>query len=330
MFHRDNQDLCHQMKRSKQKNGQSPRLGPSPRLRSNSISSPHSTYSGGTPDIGPMPMQLEPTQMTIGTGIMNNSDINVANIGGGAATGTGTGTGTGAGQHHATTFRTLSSSFQMTEGFRVDGTTRLPTGLGILLSPDGNLVTGKIAPTANTQQQFQQQQPQSQQPQSQQPQHHFPHVQQQQQQQSMFVQHNVQTGLIDNITTQEQHRLMEQDIMDRERQASSLAAAGMVAEQVSHTGHNNDQHNAQMLNINIDVANEYDMALGEYGHPLSPNAMEEMELDFSRMFDPSYEIQSMETEGSGWPTLNNNNNNNINNNTYYSNGGGGVNQAANP
>ena len=142
MFQRDNPELCHQMRRSKQKNSQSPRLGPSPRLRSSSISSsvnsPSLSYtSDKTPESGPMPMALEPSQMALGQD------------GSGSTTANGNGAAAPYGSQQVTTFRTLSSSFRTTaEPFRVDGTTMLPTGLGVLLSPDGNLVTGNIAPTA--------------------------------------------------------------------------------------------------------------------------------------------------------------------------------------
>ncbi len=85
-----------------------------------------------------MPMALEPSQMALGQD--GNGNTTTANGNGAAAP---------YGSQQVTTFRTLSSSFRTTaEPFRVDGTTRLPTGLGVLLSPDGNLVTGKIAPTA--------------------------------------------------------------------------------------------------------------------------------------------------------------------------------------
>ncbi len=104
--------------------------------------------------------------------------------------------------------------------------------------------------------------------------------------------------------TSEQQKMMEQDMLDRERQASSLAAAGMVAEQVTLNQDGQQQHSQQQqasVNLTINPV-DYDMGLGDVA-PLSPTAMEEMETDFSRMFDPHYELQNMETEGSGWPTM---------------------------
>lgn len=252
MFQRDNPELCQQMRRSKQKSGQSPRLGPSPRLRSSSISSHNSPYlSDKTPENGPMPMSLEPSQITLSQG--GNTTIS-----------NGTTAVYQSAPQQVTTFRSLSTSFQ-TEGFRVDGNTTLPTGLGILLSPDGNLVTGKVAATS-------QHRPVSNI--TPQPVASRPHP-----------------GAPEGLTTEQKH-LMEQDMLDRERQASSLAAAGMVADQVK----------CQTPEPVIGAA-DYDIGLGDVGAPLSPSAMEEMETDFSRMFDPHYELQNMETEGSGWPTL---------------------------
>ena len=32
------------------------------------------------------------------------------------------------------------------------------------------------------------------------------------------------------------------------------------------------------------------------------SAMEDMEMDFAKLFDPQYEMTRMKTEGSGWPT----------------------------
>lgn len=288
MFQRDSPELCHQMRRSKQKNSQSPKLGPSPRLRSSSISSsvgqsPGSYISSDkTPETSPMPMALEPSQMALG---QDGTAANTNGNGGSAAP---------YGSQQATTFRTLSSSFRTTgEPFRVDGTTRLPTGLGVLLSPDGNLVTGKIAPMAATSSS----------------QHHHSH--QSQHPTSTLVAPKLHPGTPNGMTS-EQQKMMEQDMLDRERQASSLAAAGMVAEQVTNRQDGQQQqqqqsHHEQQPNVGMTInvnAVDYDMGLGDVGAPLSPTAMEEMETDFSRMFDPHYELQNMETEGSGWPSIN--------------------------
>lgn len=272
MFQRDNPELCQQMRRSKQKSGQSPRLGPSPRLRSTSISSSqHSPYlSDRTPDTGPMPMSLEPSQMTLTKD--NNHTISNGNMYRPAA------------PQQVTSFRSLSTSFQ-SEGFRVDGNTTLPTGLGILLSPAGNLVTGNIV---NTSQQQQQQHH---------PQQHAPVA---------TIAQKLHPGAPDGMSS-DVHHMMEQDRLDRERQAKSLAAAGILADQVRDL----TPEPVAVANTaaHVGVA-DYDLGLGD-GEELSPSAMEEMETDFSRMFDPHYELQNMETEGSGWPSLNNNDQSNI-------------------
>jgi hypothetical protein len=33
------------------------------------------------------------------------------------------------------------------------------------------------------------------------------------------------------------------------------------------------------------------------------NTLEDMELDFAKLFDPQQEVNSMQTEGSGWPIM---------------------------
>jgi len=269
--------------------------------------------------------------------------------GSGSTTANGNGAAAPYGSQQVTTFRTLSSSFRTTaEPFRVDGTTRLPTGLGVLLSPDGNLVTGNIAPTAAAGSQ-----------------HHHVHQNQHQHPTAPLIAPKIHpgknyyilwrrfldilkeisrlcmdyifpphhslsfhndlfyfvyfvvehsSGAPEGIMTSVQQQMIEQYMLDRERQASSLAAAGMVVEQVvlNQDGqHHQQQHSQQQhpqqpnLNMTINVnAVDYDMVLGDVA-PLSPTAMEEMETDFSKMFDSHYELQNMETEGSGWPTMNN-------------------------
>lgn len=287
MFHRDNPDLCHQMRRSKQKAGQSPRLGPSPRLRSNSISS---AYSDKTPDGGPMPMTLEPSQMAL-----TQNHRSVGSSGSLASLGSHNSVGHASNTSQVATFRT----FQTSESFRVDGSTRLPTGLGVLLSPDGNLVRGKIAQPVQVQHQ-QHQPPQAIAMGAPPPLLHPGKP-------NNTMQQNIQSQINENNLTPEQRKLMEQDMLDRERQASSLAAAGMqVEEHIRRSpvpGEDSKFSDRGNSVINIDSV-DFDI-LGDTSRPLSPSAMEEMELDFSRMFDPQVELQSMETEGSGWPTLNN-------------------------
>jgi len=332
LFKRDQPDLCHKMKRSKQKNNQSPRVGPSPRIRSNSVSSTlsqgQSPYlsASGTPETGPTPMTLEPSQLSLGD-IMGSGNVV-------SASGTETMT---SGLYNPnqppgntasyTTARTLSSSFQTLNKIRVDGVSR-PTGLGILLSPDGNIVKTNQIHHLPIQHQQQQQQPQCQ---GQGQALVQPQLKGQPQPQQTMPSNLLHMGASSlNDPRLEQQRLMEQDAVDRERQAEALAASGMIAEDVGGLYQSPSQHQQQQqqkhhphnyhlnhqgqeengLNNGMDGShglNEYE-DLGLDGPiDLSTSAMEEMMTDFSYMFDPGYESHCMETEGNGWPTFTNEN-----------------------
>lgn len=133
----------------------------------------------------------------------------------------------------------------------------------------------------------------------------------QSQSQSHMQSHTTHTPIAPNpYISAEQQKMMQQDMIDRERQASALAAAGMMAEKVDNSpagphSHPAAHNNASNNNGGIGVPNspKLDMSIFDLGDPLSAAAMDQMETDFSRLFDPENEIQNMETEGSGWPTL---------------------------
>lgn len=86
---------------------------------------------------------------------------------------------------------------------------------------------------------------------------------------------------------------MQQDMIDRERQASALASAGRIAEKVDSSPAGGGIDAAHLDGTQIDFLH--------LDGALSDAAIEQMETDFSRLFDPENEIQNMETEGSGWP-----------------------------
>lgn len=226
------------MKRSKQKSNQSPKLGPSPRMRANSVTSLLSSPSH-TPEMHPNPMSLEPTHMSLSQPTYVQSS--------------------------ATSFRTLSSA---------DGSDqrKLPalipprTGLGILMSSSSNGSAPSAAQIARVpQQQIQQ----------------------------------TQVQIAPNpYLSAEQHQLMQQDMIDRERQASALASAGRIAERVDSTPLSGPI-NPTPLDNNMDFLH-LDSGLNQT--VLSDADIAQMDTDFSRLFDPENEIQNMETEGSGWPS----------------------------
>ena len=111
-------------------------------------------------------------------------------------------------------------------------------------------------------------------------------------------------------TTSANARLV-QEMRDRDRQASALAAAGMVAESVGVAGKGQQQKSAQGLqpppllaaggapltapSTELDSINWNLMDIGAMH-------LDDMDLDFAQLFDPASELANMQTEGSGWPT----------------------------
>lgn len=75
-----------------------------------------------------------------------------------------------------------------------------------------------------------------------------------------------------NVASSYRHNLMQQDLIDREVQASSLAAAG-----------NSIFDNTGVYNVTDDIG------LLDLGDNLGDDSMEQMETDFARMFDPDVE-----------------------------------------
>lgn len=94
--------------------------------------------------------------------------------------------------------------------------------------------------------------------------------------------------------TAEQQQLMQQDIIDRERQASLLASAGLIAERVDSC-----QATPEICSSVVPLDHGIDFLNLDDG--LTDAAIDQMETDFSKLFDPENELQNMETEGSGWP-----------------------------
>lgn len=126
----------------------------------------------------------------------------------------------------------------------------------------------------------------------------------------------------DNYTP-EQRSLMQQDAQDRERQARALAAAGAAVDQMVSNSPSvlglqpppsllgnptvsvaaNHISSAPIINNNGSEDpnmnwNNLDSMQGENEQGLT---LEEMEMDFAKLFDPDLEMEHMHTEGSGWP-----------------------------
>lgn len=276
-FQRDKPELCAQMKRSKQKAGQSPKFGPgpSPRLRANSVSSLASSPSH-TPEMNPITISSEPSIMALGTArasmVHSMSGSHLSNM---------SGTGT-----HLSTFRTMNGGLNgngngdgmsMSSGAENGAMRQFPalipprTGLGILMSSNTSTSASSSQGHGHAQ--------------------GFAAQGQGQPQPQPVMSQNA-------FLNQEQHRLMQQDMIDRERQASSLASAGLIAERVDSCQPTPEI--GSMMSPNLDHNIDF---LNLDGGFVSESAMEEFETDFSRLFDAENEQYNMETDGNGWPSI---------------------------
>lgn len=90
---------------------------------------------------------------------------------------------------------------------------------------------------------------------------------------------------------------------ERERQASALAAAGMVADTVSLAdGRTGLAAPPQLPSTSPPVSTSNEMDNINWGTmEVGGLQMDDMDLDFATLFDPSTEEANMQTEGSGWP-----------------------------
>jgi hypothetical protein len=93
--------------------------------------------------------------------------------------------------------------------------------------------------------------------------------------------------------TEEQMRLMQRDIMDRDRQARSLAHAGMLAESVKarlQGGHGT-----------LDVPS-YLTADADFGWNVNDLAdhLDDLDVDFVNIFDPMQEVMTLKMDKNGW------------------------------
>ena len=116
--------------------------------------------------------------------------------------------------------------------------------------------------------------------------------------------------------TPEQRAQMQKDAQDRDRQARALAAAGMAAEQMKGSGLHppptlgstsyQQQHSSMAAHhVPIDthsgLRQDEWINLDQQHHDNNGLTMEEMDVDFAKLFDPNEEVANMHTHGSGWP-----------------------------
>jgi hypothetical protein len=112
---------------------------------------------------------------------------------------------------------------------------------------------------------------------------------------------------------QDRHDEMDDRDDDRDRQASALAAAGMVAESVRISGNNARPaaHGLQPppalatahlpLQTSNDPVDNVDWSFMDMAASNNQIVLDDIDMDFAKLFDPAQEVANMQTEGSGWP-----------------------------
>lgn len=112
--------------------------------------------------------------------------------------------------------------------------------------------------------------------------------------------------------TPEQRQLVQEDLADRERQASSLAAAGMVAESVSHSRPRSLVGSGQPQGLQAPPqlgmappppAGEQEMdGINWNMMDLGTTNLDDLDMDFATLFDPANEVATlnMQTQGINW------------------------------
>lgn len=89
-------------------------------------------------------------------------------------------------------------------------------------------------------------------------------------------------------------------MLDRDRQASSLAAAGMVAEHVSLSPKVGPSTAPSMQYLDLGMLDDNDDADRGGGGDGNGPTMDDMETDFAKLFDPQNELRHMELERDSW------------------------------
>lgn len=122
------------------------------------------------------------------------------------------------------------------------------------------------------------------------------------------ISHATALGTMTSASLEEQRKIKE-DLVDRERQASALAAAGMVAESVrlaqpipttsANVGlpHPGQLVTSTLAPIHATEVDSINWNMMDVGSP----RLDDLDLDFAALFDPIHEIERMRSEGSGWP-----------------------------
>lgn len=133
---------------------------------------------------------------------------------------------------------------------------------------------------------------------------------------------------VSGFLSPEARQRYQQDVLERDRQASSLAAAGMVAESINNTKlhHNFHQQNNQVLNPppasfvagstcsestnTLTVASTTTPLTTPELDTINWNLMEvggqqfdDMDMDFATLFDPANELSHMQATGISWAPL---------------------------